>query len=247
MPEGYNIHIPNVQAPKSGKQPSFFTRILLDSEARASAGPEGAAGVWADKRTLAAVMEGLKRPSSGSAYTAWAGSAELRQAARVAARLLRFSAARPEAAADLQRATAAAAQVPSLPQLIPQSPYQMSTILRVQHNVATLLCIPHHTLFSRLLAGMLCWARHAPEQVLTPQRLAVLMLSVDLAGSASCVAGHHQCDCELAARRGSAACSRCSVIFRARLCGLSGHSPAIRWPADLQEPCRKLACRLFWR
>ena len=87
----------------------------MDAEARASTGPEGAAGVWADKRTLAAVLEGLKRPSSGSAYTAWASSGELRQAARVAARLLRFSAARPEAAADLQRAIAAAAQVPSTP------------------------------------------------------------------------------------------------------------------------------------
>ena len=107
--------IPNVQGPKPGEQGSIYTRILVDAEARASAGPEGAAGVWADKRTLAAVVEGLKRPSSGSAYTAWAGSAELRQAARVAARLLRFSAARPEAAADLQRATAAAAQVPRVP------------------------------------------------------------------------------------------------------------------------------------
>ncbi|BDA40985.1 probable serine/threonine-protein kinase 36 [Coccomyxa sp. Obi] len=121
------------QAPKSGEQPSFFTRILVDAEARASMGPEGAAGVWADKRTLAAVLEGLKRPSSGSAYTAWAGSTELRQAARVAARLLRFSAARPEAAADLQRATAAAAQA-----ALPVSPDTTTAIVSSLHGAEAL-------------------------------------------------------------------------------------------------------------
>jgi hypothetical protein len=67
--------------------------------------------VWADRPTMSAVLDGLKRPSAGSAYTAWAGSLELRQAARVAARLLRFSSAKSEAAQPLQQAAVAAAQV----------------------------------------------------------------------------------------------------------------------------------------
>jgi hypothetical protein len=90
---------------------SFLERILSDAEARASMGPQGAAGVWADRPTLSAVLDGLKRPSSGSAYTAWASSSELRQAARVAAQLLSFSPARSDAAQPLQLAAVAAAQV----------------------------------------------------------------------------------------------------------------------------------------
>jgi hypothetical protein len=56
-------------------------------------------------------MEALRRPSSGSAYTAWAGSLELRCAARAGAALLRHArGARPEACGPLQSALAAAAQ-----------------------------------------------------------------------------------------------------------------------------------------
>ena len=79
--------------------------------------------MWGETRTLAAVLEGLRRPSSGSAYTAWAASAELRAAARVAAALLRHAGApaappgRREAAAPLLRAAIAAAQVPPISRL----------------------------------------------------------------------------------------------------------------------------------
>jgi hypothetical protein len=63
-------------------------------------------------------MEALRRPSSGSAYTAWAGSLELRCAARAGAALLRHArGARPEACGALQSALAAAAQArPPAPQ-----------------------------------------------------------------------------------------------------------------------------------
>lgn len=103
------------QGPKP--ESSFLGRILSDAEARASMGPQGAAGVWADKATLSAVLDGLKRPSSGSAYTAWARSTELRQAARVAASLLRYPSLPSDAALPLQRAAVAAAQV-CLPRLV---------------------------------------------------------------------------------------------------------------------------------
>lgn len=57
------------QAGARAEGPSFFGRLLADAEARACAGPDGAAAVWGEPRTLAAVLEGLRRPSSGSAYT----------------------------------------------------------------------------------------------------------------------------------------------------------------------------------
>lgn len=85
--------------------------MLVDAERRASTGADSAAAMLADRSALAPVLDGLKRPSAGSAYTAWAASAELAQAARVAARLLRHGDSAPEASHGLQRACVAAAQV----------------------------------------------------------------------------------------------------------------------------------------
>ena len=89
----------------------MFLRMLTEAEKRASVSAESAAAMLADRSAVAAVLDGLKRPSSGSAYTAWAASAELAQAARVAARLMRHGDCAPEASHALQRACIAAAQV----------------------------------------------------------------------------------------------------------------------------------------
>ena len=85
--------------------------MLTEAERRASASTESATAMLADRAAVAAVLDGLKRPSSGSAYTAWAASAELAQAARVAARLMQHGESAPEASHALQRACIAAAQV----------------------------------------------------------------------------------------------------------------------------------------
>lgn len=61
---------------------SPFVRMLAEAEAKAST-PGGAALLWEDKAQVAAVSEMLKRPASGSAYTQWAASNELRMAAKV--------------------------------------------------------------------------------------------------------------------------------------------------------------------
>ena len=95
----------------------MFLRMLTEAEKRASASAESAAAMLADRSAVAAVLDGLKRPSSGSAYTAWAASAELAQAARVAAQLLRHGDCVPEASHALQRACIAAAQVQALVQI----------------------------------------------------------------------------------------------------------------------------------
>lgn len=57
-------------------------RLLSDAE-EAGSTAEGAERLWQDKARLAAVLEMLKRPASGSAYTQWAASNELRKAAKV--------------------------------------------------------------------------------------------------------------------------------------------------------------------
>ena len=57
-------------------------RLLSDAE-EACSKAEGAERLWQDKARLAAVLEMLKRPASGSAYTQWAASNELRKAAKV--------------------------------------------------------------------------------------------------------------------------------------------------------------------
>ncbi len=61
---------------------SPFVRLLSDAEEACSTA-EGAERLWQDKARLAAVLEMLKRPASGSAYTQWAASNELRKAAKV--------------------------------------------------------------------------------------------------------------------------------------------------------------------
>ncbi len=85
--------------------------MLADAEKRASASAQSAAAMLADRAAVATVLDGLKRPASGSAYTAWAASAELVQAARVAALLMRHGDCAPEASHVLLRACIAAAQV----------------------------------------------------------------------------------------------------------------------------------------
>lgn len=61
---------------------SPFVRLLSEAEETCSTA-EGAERLWQDKPRLAAVLEMLKRPASGSAYTQWAVSNELRKAAKV--------------------------------------------------------------------------------------------------------------------------------------------------------------------
>ncbi len=61
---------------------SPFVRLLSEAEETCSTA-EGAERLWQDKARLAAVLEMLKRPASGSAYTQWAASNELRKAAKV--------------------------------------------------------------------------------------------------------------------------------------------------------------------
>ncbi len=56
---------------------------LLSNAEEACSTAEGAERLWQDKARLAAVLEMLKRPASGSAYTQWAASNELRKAAKV--------------------------------------------------------------------------------------------------------------------------------------------------------------------
>lgn len=99
-------------SPRPPAKETVIGRALAAAEARTAAGAAGAAAVLSDAKALAAIMEALRRPASGSAYTAWACSLELRCAGRAAAALLRHApSARPEAGAALQSALAAAAQV----------------------------------------------------------------------------------------------------------------------------------------
>ncbi|DBB07857.1 TPA: hypothetical protein ACH3X3_009258 [Trebouxia sp. C0006] len=88
---------------------SPFVRLLSDAEEACSTA-EGAERLWQDKARLAAVLEMLKRPASGSAYTQWAASNELRNAAKVACQLLQYSQGRAEQGSQVMRALAAAAQ-----------------------------------------------------------------------------------------------------------------------------------------
>ncbi|KAA6424273.1 MAG: kinase domain containing [Trebouxia sp. A1-2] len=88
---------------------SPFVRLLSDAE-EAGSTAEGAERLWQDKARLAAVLEMLKRPASGSAYTQWAASNELRKAAKVACQLLQHSQGRAEQGSQVMRALAAAAQ-----------------------------------------------------------------------------------------------------------------------------------------
>lgn len=97
-----------MQTQRSG---GIFLRMLMEADRRASASAESASAMLADRATVAAVLDGLKRPSAGSAYTVWAASAELAQAARVAAKLAQHGDAALEASHVLQRACIAAAQV----------------------------------------------------------------------------------------------------------------------------------------
>ena len=100
-----------MQTQRSG---GFFLRMLTDAEKRASASAQSAEAMLADRAAVATVLDGLKRPSSGSAYTAWAASAELALAGRVAALLLRHGESAPETSHALLRACIAAAQVCAL-------------------------------------------------------------------------------------------------------------------------------------
>ena len=97
-----------MQGQRSG---GLFLRMLTEAERRASAGAGAAAAMLGDRAALGAVLDGLKRPSAGAAYTAWAASAELAQAARVAARLMQHGDSTAEPSLLLQRACIAAAQV----------------------------------------------------------------------------------------------------------------------------------------
>ncbi|KAK9831906.1 hypothetical protein WJX81_007961 [Elliptochloris bilobata] len=113
-PTGHATAGAGAVSPRAAKEVGFgggFGRALAAAEARAAGGAAGAAAVLGDAKALAAILEALRRPASGSAYTAWACSLELRCAGRAAALLLRHAPlARPEAAAALQGALAAAAQ-----------------------------------------------------------------------------------------------------------------------------------------
>ena len=103
-----------MQTQRSG---GLFLRMLTEAKRRASAGAGAAAAMLADRAALGAVLDGLKRPSAGAAYTAWAASAELAQAARVAAALLQAGDSAAEPSLLLQRACIAAAQVCTDPRL----------------------------------------------------------------------------------------------------------------------------------
>ena len=72
----------NCCRPASAAAASPFVRMLADAEVSAGTA-EGAAQLWGDSPRLTAVLEMLKRPTSGSAYKQWASSAELRKAAKV--------------------------------------------------------------------------------------------------------------------------------------------------------------------
>lgn len=72
-------------------QDSPFVRLLSDAEEACSTA-HGAERLWQDKARLAAVLEMLKRPASGSAYTQWAASNELRKAAKVRQAMLQSTA-----------------------------------------------------------------------------------------------------------------------------------------------------------
>lgn len=68
--------------PAATARDSPFVRLLAEAEDACST-KQGAENLWQDKPRLAAVLEMLKRPASGSAYTQWAASNELRKAAKV--------------------------------------------------------------------------------------------------------------------------------------------------------------------
>ena len=90
-----------------GPQETLLGRMLANAEAQASTA-EGAGSLLGDSKALATILEALRRPASGSLYTQWAGSSELKRAARAGARLLQHCSHRKEAA-GLQRAIIAAA------------------------------------------------------------------------------------------------------------------------------------------
>lgn len=57
-------------------------RLLSEAEESCSTAG-GAERLWQDKTRLPALLDMLKRPATGSAYTQWAASSELRKAAKV--------------------------------------------------------------------------------------------------------------------------------------------------------------------
>ena len=90
-----------------GPQETLLGRMLANTEAQASTA-EGAGTLLGDPKALATILEALRRPASGSLYTQWASSSELKRAARAGARLLQHCSHRKEAA-GVQRAIIAAA------------------------------------------------------------------------------------------------------------------------------------------
>lgn len=111
----------------------------------------GAEELLGDSHRLAAVLDALRRPASGSSYTRWAASNELRTAGAIAAAVLRHCGGRREAA-GLTRALLAAARA-ALP-LQPEAAAALAEVLTQAEDDAAgplielqnIVCTLTHTL-----------------------------------------------------------------------------------------------------
>ncbi|KAK9841899.1 hypothetical protein WJX84_008698, partial [Apatococcus fuscideae] len=74
---------PADDAEPAADRETFVSRLLAEAE-RAAQTPAGARELWSNPRTSSAVLDTLKRPASGSAYTQWAGSSDLQRAVQAA-------------------------------------------------------------------------------------------------------------------------------------------------------------------
>lgn len=82
-------------------------RMLEEAESRSSTA-QGAEDLLRNPKRLAAVMEALRRPASGSLYTKWASGSEVKRAGRAAANILRYCSTHTEAGVVLRSVIAAA-------------------------------------------------------------------------------------------------------------------------------------------
>ena len=105
-------------------QQSFLVRTLASRETQAST-PEGASAITNDPTLLNIVIDALKRPASGTNYTQWVGSLELRKAVRTGAKLLQYCGETKETA-GIARSIIAAAQA-----ALPLQPETSATIANV--------------------------------------------------------------------------------------------------------------------
>ncbi|KAK9820795.1 hypothetical protein WJX74_004813 [Apatococcus lobatus] len=99
---------PADDAEPAADRETFVSRLLAEAE-RAAQTPAGARELWSNPRTSSAVLDTLKRPASGSAYTQWAGSSDLQRAVQAAGGMLRHPQPN-KTTAPLQRLVVGAAQ-----------------------------------------------------------------------------------------------------------------------------------------